>query len=107
MRVTEQEMDSIVDFTCDMARQGMEAYRIANILNAARSYARLQEVRCNVGGLTPRQEAAEERYMEEIRLACCFTKHVPFFSEDPRGYTVRIATSDSPMYQYATSVPTS
>lgn len=107
MRVTEEELESIVDFAANMIAGGMAPFRIANILREARSYARLQEVRCNVGGLTPRQEAAEERYMEDIRLACCFTKHVAFFDEDPRGHTVRIATSHSPMYQYATSVPTS
>lgn len=104
--MTRDEMERVVDFVADMTLTGMAAHNVATILQAARSYARLQEVRC-MGDLTPRQEAAEERHMDAIRLACAWSRHVPFFEGDPRGHTVSIAAHDSPMRQYAVEVPTS
>ena len=57
--------------------------------------------------LTHRQDAAEERHMDAIRMACFPTRHVAFFEGDPRGHTVYIATAERPMRHYATPVPTS
>ena len=105
--MTGEEMESVVDFAADMCRTGMVSHHIATILRAARAYRRLQEARCMAGDLTYRQATAEERHMDAIRCACFPTGHVAFFSGDPRGNTVSIATADSPMRQYATSVPTS